>query len=103
MTENAPLEFGLRLGENGEKFGKSKDSPFAPSRPRFSRGRIEGLFRRKSTVPWQGGGSLAQHTGAVAPRPSVPSAPSADSFFSYCKSQQIAGIAAVEEAAWTTM
>ena len=38
----------------GERFtvpGKRAENPFAPSRPRFLRGRIEGLPPRKSTVP----------------------------------------------------
>ena len=43
-----------KAATRGERFnicGKRSENPFAPSRPRFLRGRIEGLPRRKSTVP----------------------------------------------------
>lgn len=37
-------------GERNRVLQKDSEKPFAPSRPRFSRGRIEGLLRRRSTV-----------------------------------------------------
>jgi hypothetical protein len=42
-----------KAATRGERFnicGRRSENPFAPSRPRFFRGRIEGLPGRKSTV-----------------------------------------------------
>ena len=36
-------------GDRATSFARNQENPFTPSRPHLSRGRIEGLFRNRST------------------------------------------------------